>query len=264
MNDSKSALRAYDPDLSNLPAVALRLDFAQYEAEVPVHSHRQAQLILALHGAVTCIAGGELWIVPPNCGVWIPPEVPHSNRATENAQLSYLFVAAPDSSLPRQCCILSISPLLREMIHRLATFPLPYPEQGPEARLVAVLLEELAQSPQESFGLPVTDHPKIAEITRVLLTDPADRSRIDEWACRLALSERSLTRLFLKETGLTFGRWRQQFHLLYALRELAGGASVQTVSLDLGYSSVTAFITMFKKAVGTTPSRFFVSAKPFD
>ncbi len=65
----------------------------------------------------------------------------------------------------------------------------------------------------------------------------------------MALSESSLARLVLRETGLTFGRWRQQLHLIVALRELSAGASVQQVSTELGYGeSVTAFITMFKSA----------------
>lgn len=251
------ANECYDPDIMDLPALALRLDFTQYQAEVPVHSHRKCQLVLALHGAVTCNVAGHLWLVPPNCGVWIPSGVPHSNRATPNARLTYLFVDPDAHPLPGECCILSISPMIREMTHRLAEFDLPYPPGGHERRLVQVLLEELGQMPRQSFGLPVSDHPKIAQIVRGLVADPADRSTIGDWADRLALSERSLTRLFLAETGLTFGRWRQQFHLQHALRELAAGASVQQVSLDLGYSSVTAFITMFKKAVGTSPSRYF-------
>ena len=75
-----------------------------------------------------------------------------------------------------------------------------------------------------------------------------------EWADHVALSESSLARLVAKQTGLTFGRWRQQLHLIVAIRELASGASVQRVSADLGYESVTAFITMFKKALGKPPA----------
>ncbi|BBC74012.1 hypothetical protein AEB_P3144 [Altererythrobacter sp. B11] len=78
---------------------------------------------------------------------------------------------------------------------------------------------------------------------------------------RVAMSERSLARLMVRETGLTFGRWRQQLHLVVALRELAGGSPVQTVSSSLGYESVNAFITMFKKATGSTPARYFGSTE---
>jgi AraC-like DNA-binding protein len=63
----------------------------------------------------------------------------------------------------------------------------------------------------------------------------------------------------VRETGLTFGRWRQRLHLMVALRELAGGAAVQKVSDDLGYESVTAFITMFKQPLGQMPARYFCS-----
>lgn len=59
-----------------------------------------------------------------------------------------------------------------------------------------------------------------------------------------------------KETGLTFGRCRQQLHLIVAIRELAAGASVQQVSADLGYESVTAFVTMFRKALGRPPAKY--------
>ena len=44
---------------------------------------------------------------------------------------------------------------------------------------------------------------------------------------------------------MSFGRWRQQLHILIALQRLAQGASVQTVALDLGYEGASAFVTMF-------------------
>lgn len=41
-----------------------------------------------------------------------------------------------------------------------------------------------------------------------------------------------------------------------AIQQLTEGASVEKTAWDLGYESVTAFITMFKKAVGTSPGRY--------
>jgi AraC-like DNA-binding protein len=64
---------------------------------------------------------------------------------------------------------------------------------------------------------------------------------------------RTLERLFQKETGMTFGKWRQQLRLLHALRLLAGGRSVTAVALEVGYDSTSAFIAMFKRTLGTTP-----------
>lgn len=68
-----------------------------------------------------------------------------------------------------------------------------------------------------------------------------------------------MARLLKRETGLTFGRWRQQFHLIIALQQLAAGRPVQQVAGNLGYDSVTAFITMFKKALGRPPAQYFAA-----
>jgi AraC-like DNA-binding protein len=76
------------------------------------------------------------------------------------------------------------------------------------------------------------------------------------------MSERSLARLVRQETGLTFGRWRQQLHLIVALHQLSAGRSVQQVAEALGYESVTAFITMFKKSLGKPPAKYFSSIAP--
>lgn len=252
-----SAISVVCPDEVDVPAYALRLDFSEYEAEVPTHQHHKGQLVLAHHGAVICKADDRMWIVPPNYAVWIPGGMPHSNRATSNARLTYLFIEPGAASLPGHCCTLSVSSMVREMIEYLARFPDRYEPHSRISRLVGVLLEELALMPKEDISLPISVHPKIGYIADALSQNPADRSTIAIWARRVAMSERSLARLIMRETGLTFGRWRQQLHLIIAMRELAGGASVQNVADILGYHSVTAFITNFKKVIGETPARYF-------
>lgn len=246
-------------DDGNRPVWAFRLQMTDHEAEVPIHQHRRGQLVLALHGAVTCQVANAIWIVPPHCGVWIPGGLPHSNRATANAKLCYLFVEPGLVPMPTECCTLSISSMVKEMILHLAGAPTDYQAESHIGRLSRVLLDELALMPMERLCLPVSNHPRLAEIENALLVDPSDRSTISQWATRVAMSERSLARLVVSETGLTFGRWRQLLHILVAIRELASGASVQRVSGDLGYESVTAFITMFKKALGQPPARYLAS-----
>jgi len=253
----RSAVSVFDPDLTLLPAVAHKLDFSDHEAEVPWHVHRKGQLILTLHGAVTCAAGDEIWIVPPNCGVWIPGGALHSARATANARLNYLFVEPAAAKLPENSCALSISSMIREMVERLARERADYSPNSHAARIARVLLDELAEMPHERFNLPISIHPKIRAILDALTAKPSDRSTLSDWAKRVAMSDRSLARLLIRETGLTFGRWRQQLHLLVALRELASGKTVQNVAAGLGYESVNAFITMFKKALGSTPAQYF-------
>src|SRR3954471_23756377 len=190
----RSCFDDFDPDWSNRPAFAVRLDFSDYEAEVPQHQHKQGQLILALHGAVTCKTENGIWIVPPDCGVWIPGGVPHSNQVTSNARLSYLFVQPDAATLPQECCTLSVSPMLREMILRLADVPVNSAPDDHVGRMVRVLLDELAQMPVQGLDLPASSHPKIAAITAALMAEPSDRRTLVDWAAHVAMSERSLKR----------------------------------------------------------------------
>lgn len=251
--------RSFDPDQGSSPAVALRVDVSANDSEAPTHQHRKGQLVLALRGGVTCEVPDALWVVPPNCAVWVPSHVPHSNRVTPNARIFLLFVEPGTAAMPDKCCTLSITPLVQQLIERLADLPHDYEPDSFSGRLARLLLDELSTMQVEQFHLPISSEPRIRRIADALTRDPADRSTLDAWARRVAMSERSLARLMLRETGLTFGRWRQQLHLIVALRELAAGASVQQVSADLGYESVTAFITMFKKALGKPPARYFAS-----
>jgi len=252
-------LHSFSPDQDRRPAVALRVDVQQNDVEQPVHSHRKGQLVLALRGGVTCEVPKAMWMVPPQHAVWIPGGLPHSNHVTDNARIYYLFIEPDAAGMPTECCTLVINPLVRELIRYLADRDPAYAREGPTARLVTVLLEQLAVAPIEQLHMPISDHPRIRRIADALAADPADRSTLAQWASKMAMSDRTLARLVLRETGLTFGRWRQQLHLIIAMQQLSSGASVQQVAGNLGYDSVTAFITMFKKALGKPPAQYFAA-----
>ena len=246
-----------DVDDHSASVIAVRVDVTGANAEVPDHAHRKGQLIFALRGGVTCRVPSGLWMVPPHCGVWVPGGMQHSNLATANARLFFVYIEPEVVALPDRCCTLSISPLLRELIVELSDQAAEDDER--EKLLTKVLLRELPRMAVQHLHVPFSPEPRLKRIASALAEDPSDRSTLAEWASRVALSESSLARLVVKETGLTFGRWRQQFHLIVAIRELASGASVQQVSAELGYESVTAFITMFKKALGKPPGRYLDS-----
>ncbi len=258
MSDLLDSLARFDPDELYSPAVALTVDIRDNSRELPVHRHRKGQLVLAARGSVTCEVPSGLWIVPPHGAVWIPGGMPHTNRVSLNGRICLLFVEPDAAALPAGCCTLSVSPLLRELIQRLAELPRSYSADGPTGRLVAVLLDELVQMPAEQLHLPITAEPRLRRIADALMNDPSDRSTMAEWARRVSIGERTLARLIVGETGMTFGRWRQQLHIVIALQRLSAGMTVQVVAQDLGYESVSAFITMFKKVLGKPPARYLV------
>ena len=95
--------------------------------------------------------------------------------------------------------------------------------------------------------------------SETMANEPAAWQTLAQWASHFAMSERNLARLVVKETGLSFRRWRHQLQLIVALQFLIGGKSVQQAAQALGYDSTTAFITMFKKGLGQTPARYIAS-----
>lgn len=253
------ALEGFDPDSSTQPAQAFRIRVAESVKEIPFHQHRKGQLIVALHGGITCEVEQAMWMVPTQYAVWIPGTMPHSNRATTNARICFLFIEPGAVGMPDQCCTLKISPLVRELILHLAQHPHDDGVNPARQRLVQVLFDELPHQPVEQLRLPMSRHPKIRQIAEQLAQDPQERRTLAQWASQLAMSERNLARLVVKETGLNFRRWRQQLQLIIALQLLIDGSTVQQVADALGYESTNAFITMFKKSLGTTPGRYLAS-----
>lgn len=253
---------SFDFDSMDVDVDAIQVHTEQERAELAMHTHRQAQLAIVLRGAMTCEVPGALWAAPLQGGLWIPSGMPHSNRVTPNGRVCFLFVqAARLPAMPRQCCQIAVSPLLRELVLYLAGLPKGR-QRGAEAeRLRAVLLDQLGRAPTETLHLPISDEPRLRRLIDAMIDNPSNRQTAAQWAATLAMSERTLTRLVLAETGMPFGRWRQQLHLIVALQRLSMGVSVQQVSGELGYETVSAFILMFRKALGQPPRRFFTAQR---
>jgi AraC-like DNA-binding protein len=70
-----------------------------------------------------------------------------------------------------------------------------------------------------------------------------------------------LNRLLVQETGLSFGRWRHQLHVILAIQSLSRGASVKNVASDLGYESASSFVTMFRKVLAKSPARYMAERR---
>lgn len=246
-----------EPDLVPRPVIAWGGNLVSGGMGTDFHHHRKAQLLFTTRGSVTCEASRGLWIVPPQCAVWIPGGVRHKVEGVGPLECYCLFVE-PDAipTLSPTCCTVSVSPLLRELIFRCSMLPALYPLEGPEARLAAVLLDNLATAPVELLHLPMPADPRLRKMAEMLTANPSDRATLQEWATRIGVGERTLGRLLLRDTGMSFGRWRQQLQILLALQWLSQGTSVQAVAMDLGYESAGSFVTMFRKTLGTSPARY--------
>lgn len=222
------------------------------------HSELWHQLIYASHGVLTVHTAGALWVLPPHRAVWVPAGTEYSIEMSGPVSLRTLYLrTALSASLPTNCCTVNVPPLLRELIlHtvRLGALDGGIPEQ---ARVAGVIVDQLRSIATMPLQLPMPTDRRALRVAEALQRQPAAGQAMEELARRAGASLRTVERLFLAETSMTLGKWRQRLRVLHALRLLAAGEPVTSVALEAGYDSTSAFIAMFKAETGATPGRYF-------
>jgi AraC-like DNA-binding protein len=250
-------VRPADYEATPRPVVAIGNDFDQGHVVEP-HRHRRCQLLYSPAGALTVATEHGAWVVPPDHCLWLPAGVEHAVKAIGSGRTRSLFLepaAAP--GMPRRCQVLGVSALMRSLIAEAVDLPVEYVLDSRAGLIMALLVQELSRLPEQPLSLPLPTHAALVQRCRWFLARPTAHETIDAWGRALAMSRRAFTRLFRRETGMSFAAWRQQACLLAALPRLSAGESVTAVALDLGYDSPAAFATMFKRALGAPPSRYF-------
>ncbi|AHE54652.1 AraC family transcriptional regulator [Sphingomonas sanxanigenens] len=220
------------------------------------HAHARGQLFASMRGVLTVGVERAVWIVPAIHAVWLPPHHEHWAASHGPFEGWATYVAEKVcATLPATPRAIRTSGLLREAVLRAADWPLT-PLDAAMANVAAVILDEIRTLPPEPLGLPMPRDPRLARIAQALIADPADGRDLDAWARWAGASARTVSRRFVTETGFTFTAWRQRARLLRSLEMLATGAAVTHVALDLGFSTASAFIAMFRQAFGETPAAY--------
>ena len=225
------------------------------------HHHRQSQLLHAMTGVVMVTTKLGRWMVPPHHALWLPAGVEHAVDMLGDVAMQSIYVRpSAVEGLKSHVHVMALTPLMDNLISEAVAIP---PEGKADARatlVMGLLLLEIPNLKERPLGLPFPEDRRLAALCRSFLKDPSPSAHIDTWAGRLGMSRRTFTRTFRRETGISLSTWRQQACLISALPRLAEGEAVTSVALDLGYSSVPAFTTMFKRMLGAPPRHYFHAA----
>jgi AraC-like DNA-binding protein len=244
------------------PIVAFGRDYPSGHL-VERHSHLRAQLIYASVGIMRVDTPAGIWVVPPMRAIWVPPLAPHEIRATSNVSLRTLLLQPNlKEGLPRDCSVIDVSTLLRELILRMIALFEAEPPSAPSPHLVELILSEIREIAALPLHVPMPEDLRARRICQGILQNPSDSRTSAQWGANVGASARTLERVFQKETGFSFGSWRRQARLLAAMTRLAAGAPIANVAMDLGYESPSAFAAMFKRVLGQPPSQFFQQQQP--
>jgi AraC-like DNA-binding protein len=236
--------------------VYFRTDSLQPDSSYPRHRHHWGELVYAFSGVMELKLADRHYLAPPQYGIWLPPEVEHVGLNRHEATFCSLYLARERCRrLPRDPCALAVGPLLRTLLEQFRARGIATPRTPAEARLVDVLVDELAAAPRQGTYLPTSDDPLLRPILAALEARPDDQRTLTEWARRVHTTERTLVRRCQRDLGMSFGEWRQRLRVVRALALLDTGRSVESIALDLGYGSSSAFIAMFHRMTGTSPSK---------
>lgn len=244
----------FDPDTIDNDVIGIASELAWHDSGM--HTHLMGQLLFSQAGCMRITLDDSVYMLPPLRVAWIPPRQPH--RVHVSAAVGYRSVYLSDryaATLPHKVEVLCASRLLSELLERIACAAFDtHWEEGPAARLLAICGDEIAQAPRELTQLPLPSDRRIRALAHADTLPP-----LHLLAQRVGATEKTISRLFRKDTGLSYQQWRQQWRLIKAIELLARGERQADIAEQLGFSGDSAFITFFKHTVGMPPRAYMAA-----
>jgi AraC-like DNA-binding protein len=241
------------------------------ESRLELHSHAWAQIAFSMTGVIRMSTAHSTFLVPPSRAVWIPPRVEHLVDVVEPAEIRTLYIhqdertvgpglsAQAGSRTWRECRVIEVSSLLRELVDQLPVDPAAAPTER-EATLSWLVLDELRRAPALRLGIALPGEPRLRALCEAVLENPGRWQTLTQCARHAGASARTVARLFRSELNTSFVQWRQQVVLAHAMMLAAQHTPMSEIASELGYASPSAFSAMVRRSVGAPPSRFLAGA----
>jgi len=239
-------------------ALLVHTHHRQAGEEKNLHIHPEGQIWAVQEGLVTAELAEGSWILPQGRIGWIPPGTVHAAKVFRTAT-GWMAYLRPDlcKSFPNQPAVFETTALSSVLLDRISNWNTSASTLSlQQNRLLDVLVDELMASQTEPMYLPMPRTPGLLKMALAIAADPADSRTIAEWALYSGISERGLTRHFRLETGMSLVQWRTVARMKRALELLAGDVSVTATALEVGYDSISSFVTVFRQTFGITPARY--------
>ncbi len=245
------------PFTDSLPVpLFLRTTLMPNDAIFPEHTHSWGEFVYSHNGVVQVLVDEKRYLVPPQYGIWIPPEKNHLGLNRLEVLQSSLYVTNDlCGGLPAEPIALLVSPFMRSLLEHARESTLDYANQR-HLRLLTVFLDELTEAPRAGTFLPASDDPVLQNILNYLEQHPQDNRSVNELAQEENITERTLARKCRQDLGMPLTEWRNRIRVVNAIAMIEEGKNVETIASEFGYSSASAFIAMFKRLTGSTPASY--------
>ncbi|MDO6445222.1 AraC family transcriptional regulator [Colwellia sp. 1_MG-2023] len=246
-----------DATLEAVPPISVLHREIPALAGINKYQHHQAQCIYVHSGVLAIITEQGRYFIPPKQAIVIPAELSHELLAKTAVKLSiFHFNTEEAKELSTTTQVLVVDSLLSALITESLKISNEYLWQSTDGRLLRLVRDKLAQASKLDTFLPYPKDNRLTNITERLLKHPSLKSDLNFWGKFVNASPRTLSRIFKKETNITYSEWRQRLNIQIAIKHLSLDDSINSIAELLGYESSSAFIYMFRKQMGVSPSQF--------
>jgi AraC-like DNA-binding protein len=224
------------------------------------HKHPWHQLLLPRNGVLRTRASNTQYYIPSNRAALIPAGCVHESWAITDVKFIGIYVEPTElKGLAEQCCIVELSPFYKQLVYQIVKIASSNPSLSEkEQRLIKVFCDETTEQQPLALDLIIPQDKRLQDIVHSLLNEPGLNTSLVQWANKVGASERTISRLFEKQTGLSFSRWRRKMRLINSLSYIEQNMPIQNVAYKVGYDSPSAFTHCFKKEFGLTPQQYFL------
>jgi AraC-like DNA-binding protein/quercetin dioxygenase-like cupin family protein len=226
---------------------------------LPAHQHRTGQLVYAVSGVMLVETSASHWTIPPQRALWIPPQQPHAIRMLSRTEMRTIYV---QPSLIKQCKgfirqdevhAIVASPLVKELV--LCLFDERHGRDTHQL-MARLLLHTLCEAESLATELPMPTDERLRRAVTTLIATNNWNLPMQELASVAAMSERSFTRHFSAEVGLSFRVWKQRARIAASLDLLAAHRSIKHIAHAMGFANPAAYVASFRELLGCTPNVF--------
>lgn len=231
-----------------------------------LHHHQKGQLVYVESGFQYITIEGNIYLLPQNHAVWIPPGAVHKTNAhSEKIKLMIMFAdAEPERVFDREVSVFSVPPVLKEMIRYAEKWSKNQADDPYEQTFLRALFHELPYFVEHSIKLHISlpEDKRLTKAIHYLHSHYHEDISIEELSVISMLSLRTLERIFKKETGITLSRYQQILRIIKSLELLSSGnLTVSEIAYETGYKSVQAFTRSFVSVMQFRPTDFIKNIK---
>lgn len=233
--------------------------FYQKHDVVTPHCNLWGDFNLSLNGTLELNVADQIYLSPPNYGLWIPPQTEHCCTAVNEHLTHYICIRIHPKlcqSFAQLTQTLNVRPFLRQTITEI----LEQQKQrcsDPEyyEQLLQLLFRQIQKSTHYQHYLPQSNHPILKPILDRMSETQHFHLSLQEILDQVQISERHALRLSQQQLQMSLSEWRNRSKIIYAISQIQQGVSIKKIGLELGYQHSSSFIEFFKRFTGQTPAQ---------